>query len=137
MIEEFDDPIDDDRPKRGRAGPRFSGNNLVFVPPTARARIRHKLREVYGVRVGGASKLSTLTIAVAKATEVPEPTEYHEAVAMLLRFSTSNGGELAAHAEPPPFVPLRLSREMERALARAAEVRRAFPESDGSIVAHL
>lgn len=97
------------------------GSGLSMVNQTMRTAIVRKLRARRFVIRQNVS-VKSLSKSVARAMGVPCPESVKDRSVMMRRFAFDEG-EATTHAAPLEFKPLRLTREMEEALARTAAAR--------------
>jgi len=94
-----------------------------------------KLREVYSIDVTPRIGTDRLAARIAELLKVELPKKRADQARLVAEFIAPNhlaGLDLIVKIKAQyPFVPLRISREMERALARTAEWRELAPSSDG------
>jgi len=136
---DFDEP-----PPRGRASGRRRSRRggyqqskkapvglLTMVPPSVRRAARRKLLDFHGVTLPRCAGLATIARAVAVALALPVPKDFAESSKLVLGFARLSvvPSHLVALAERP-FVPLRVSPEMERALERTRAARDAGSSLD-------
>ena len=125
--------------RRGRwGGPRKSAKGavgvLTMVPPPVRRAARRKLLDSHGVTLPRSAGLAAIARAVAVTLALPVPKDFAGSSKLVLGFVGRK--EVVAPCGPiaveSPFVPLRISPEMERALARTRAAREAGSTSNGS-----
>ncbi len=104
-----------------------------MVPPSTRSAARRKLEAVNGVHLNGKTGVASIARAIAVVLALPVPKDFEEATRLILGF-VERKNRASAFALPAArlFVPLKLSPEMERALARTREAREVGSTSDGS-----
>lgn len=120
--------------RRGQrwGAPKKPKNLLTMVPPATRAAARRKLEAVHGVRVSGRAGVAGIARAVAIVLALPVPKDYVEATNLVVGFVERKNGAALVPAAERVWTPLRISPEMERALARTREAREVGSTSDGS-----
>jgi len=105
-----------------------------MVPPSVRRAAREKLSLIHGVNLSPQCGIASIARAIAKALALPLPDDFGASTRLVTGFV---GKPLADPVPPPaerPFVPLRVSPEMERALARTRAAREVGTPSSGSSI---